>query len=69
MTHISRRLRGDSLSIRQEVISAAIQPHQIAAAAHPEMHTKTLADRRMRARQALERKINDQLSKQATKER
>ena len=67
MTHINRRLRGDFISVVQQPISVrAIQQHQIVAASHPEKHTKTLAGRRMLTRQALERKINDQLSEQPT---
>lgn len=63
MTYIKRRLRGDFISAVQELIPVrTIQQHQIAAATHPEKHTKTLADRRMLARQALERRINDKLS-------
>lgn len=65
MTYISRRLGGDFISAVQELIPVqAIQPHQIAAATNPEKHTKTLARRSMLTRQALERRINDQLSEQ-----
>ena len=63
MTYINRRLGGDYISAVQELIPVqAIQPHQIAAATHPEKHTKTLARRSMLTRQALERRVNEQLS-------
>ncbi|MEO7602815.1 MAG: hypothetical protein ABIS39_06080 [Sphingomicrobium sp.] len=70
MTYISRRLGGDSISAVQELIPVqAIQPHQVAAATHPEKHTKILAQRRTLTRQALERQINEQLSERPAKTR
>ncbi len=70
MTYIERRLGGDFINAVQEPVPVrTIQQHQISAATHPEKHTKTLADRRMLTRQALERRINDQLSEESTNTR
>ena len=70
MPYLNRRLRRDFISALQDLVPVqAIPPHQIAAATHPEKHTKRLAVKRSLTRQALERKINERLSAQPAETR
>ena len=63
MFHPKHRLTGDFVSALRDLIPfPGLSAHQVAAAAHPETHTKRLAAKRRPSRQALERKANVQLS-------
>ena len=63
MFHPSHRRTGDFINAVKELIPVQrLQPHQVAAAAHPETCTKQLAAKPKPSRQALERKVNEQLS-------
>ena len=64
MAYLDRRQEGDIPNGEQEFVSSQrLQLHQIVAAAHPETHTKQLAAKSRPSRQALERQVNDLLSK------
>jgi len=63
MSHPVRKARHLPNALLEFVSSQKLPLHQIIAAAHPEIQTKRLAAKSRRTRQALERRINDQLSK------
>jgi hypothetical protein len=63
MSHPVRKAGNIPDAVQEFVSSQKLQLHQIVAATHPEIQTKRLAAKSRRIRQALERRINDQLSK------
>ena len=68
MAHPDRRQQDDIPNAVQEFVSSQkLQLHQIVAATHPETRTTQLADQSRTSRQALERKVNDLLSKPIAK--
>ncbi len=61
MSSVNPQLKGSFINAIQDLI-LAIPSHQVAAAIHPEKHTKTLAGKR-KPRRAVERQANEKLSR------